>query len=193
MAKSVNKKPVQVQDEDDLSARMLRAISGPVAADPPPAAPVAESAPVQDTAANAPDGQAAAVKDQGPSKEPDWHKKGRKEAKTTVVRCIVIDKDDHWHQEAQVDLKGMDASGFMWGYYGQVLPVLVEMVAGTLTPWFLPDAAGESSNRLFKAAHPDGFKATFKHKNTMLQKIAIGLMVALVLGLVFIMYILINN
>lgn len=169
-------------DQDDLTAKMERIAAGKAAVqDPPKPVPI----PVQDqAAANAP-----------PPLEttPSWVKKTPAKVKTTVVRCIVIEQADHWHNEAQVDLKGMDTSAFSWGYYGVNLPVLVEQKDRTLKPFYLPDAAGESSNRLFKGANPDGFRATFKHRSNLLQKIQVGLMVALVLGLFFIMFILINN
>jgi len=120
-------------------------------------------------------------------------KKPPTKVKTTVVKCIVIDKTDHWHADAQVDLQGKDTSGFSWGYYGASYPVLVEAENGILLPFYLPDAAGESSNRLFKGANPDGFRATFRHRSNLLQKLQVGLMVVLVLGLFFIMFILINQ
>jgi hypothetical protein len=125
---------------------------------------------------------------------PIWNRKESK-TKTTVRRCIVIDRDDHWHSDAMVDLKGIDSTSFTWGYYGAKLPVLVESIKepGTLNPWIFMDAVGESSNRLFKGANPDGYKSAFKHRGNMLQKITIGLLVGLVLGMIFIMYILINN
>jgi hypothetical protein len=124
----------------------------------------------------------------------EWKRKETK-VKTTVRCCIVIDRDDHWHDQAQVDLKGIDATAFTWGYYGAKLPILVESLdqSGTLTPWYYGDAAGESSNRLFKGANPDGYKSAFKHRGNMLQKITIGLLIALILGLFFFMFILINN
>jgi hypothetical protein len=123
----------------------------------------------------------------------EWVKKVPAKVKTTVKRCIVIDKDDHWHQEAMVDLKGVDTTAFTWGYYGVQLPVLVEDFEGNLHPWYFRDQAGENSNRLYKAANPEGYKATFRHRNTLLQKIQVGLMVVLVLGLFFLMFVLINN
>lgn len=123
----------------------------------------------------------------------EWKKRVTTTKKTTDVRCIVIDKNDRWHQEAVVDLKGIDTTPFTWGYYGPNLPVLVEDDEGQLHPWIFKDQAGESSNRLYKAANPSGYKATFKHRYTLMQKIQVGLMVALVLGLFFLMFILINN
>lgn len=122
----------------------------------------------------------------------EWKRKEAVAPKTTVKRCIVIDKDDHWHTGTPVDLQGIDTTGFTFGYYGTRYPVLVENDAGELEPFYLPDAVGESSNRLFKGANPDGFRSTFKHRSSLLSKIAVGLMVALVLGLFFIMFILIN-
>lgn len=122
----------------------------------------------------------------------DWKRKKPAKAKTTFVRCILIDKYDHWHQNAMIDLKGKDTSAFTWGYYGVDYPVLIEQPDGQLFPFYLPDDAGESSNRLYKGAHPDGFRSTFKHRNSLLQKIQIGLMVGLVLGLFGIMFVLIN-
>lgn len=184
------------QVKDPVLAEMERILAGEAKVKAPAAPPVQGP---RGSAATAPepavkwDGKDKPVQVQG--KEPAWLKKSRLPVKTTVRRCIVIDKDDHWHQEAQVDLKGVDATEFTWGYYGQLLPVLVEQKdqPGLLKPFHLPDAAGENSNRLFKAANPDGFRARFRRKSPLLQKIQVGLMVALVLGLFFIMFILINN
>lgn len=122
----------------------------------------------------------------------DWQKKPTGKLKTTVVKCIVIDRADHWHQNAMIDLKGKDTTAFTWGYYGFDYPILVEKEDGSLKPFYLPDSAGESSNRLYKGANPDGFRATFKHRSSLLQKLQVGLMVALVLGLFGIMFVLIN-
>jgi hypothetical protein len=122
-----------------------------------------------------------------------WMRKKPAKSKGTIVNCIVIDKDNHWNPDAKVDLKGMDTSSFTWGYYGTSYPVLLENKNGELEPFYLPDAAGESSNRLYKGANPEGFRATFRHKSSLLQKIQVGLMVALVLGLFFLMYVLVNN
>ena len=168
------------EDQDDLLAQMERIIAGgPVVQDPP--------LPVQDQAE-------AITPDQLEHKEATvWRKKTPAKVKTTIVRCIVIDQRDHWHNDAQVDLKGMDTSTYTWGYYGLNLPVLIEQVDGSLKPFYLPDLAGESSNRLYKGANPDGFRSTFKHRSNLLQKLQVGLMVTLVLGLFIIMFILINN
>lgn len=180
--------PDQAEDllKDIMAGKITFDMPAPDKLDPPASAGSAPTAPVQAAEDETPP---------APSTDPEWKRKGAGKVKTTVRRCIVIDREDHWHQEAQVDLKGIDATAFTWGYYGQQLPVLVESKdkAGVLNPWYFQDAAGESSNRLYKGAHPDGFKSTFKHRTSMLQKIAIGLMVALVLGLFFIMFILINQ
>ena len=125
--------------------------------------------------------------------EPVWKRKEPTNGKTTIVRCLVIDQLEHWHDNALVDLKGLDTTAYTWGYYGVNLPVLVEQKDGSLLPFHLPDTVGESSNRLYKATHPEGFRATFRHRSNLLQKIQIGLMVALVLGLFGIMFILINQ
>lgn len=122
----------------------------------------------------------------------EWKKKDVK-IKTTVIRCLVIDRNDRWHENAQVDLHDTDTGGFTWGYYGTSYPVLVEDDEGKLHPWYLPDAVGESSNRLYKGANPEGFRNTFRHRSTTLQKIQVGLMVVLALGLFFIMFVLINQ
>lgn len=192
MSKTNGNKPVQVQDQaEDLLKNIIAGkvsfdMPTPDLLDPPPSAGSATTGP----------DQAAAVKTPPePSSEAIWKRKDAAKVKTTVRRCIVIDREDHWHQEAMVDLKGVDATAFTWGYYGQSLPVLIESAekSGVLNPWYFQDAAGESSNRLFKGANPDGFKSTFKHRSNLLQKIQIGLMVALVLGLFFIMFILINQ
>ena len=134
----------------------------------------------------------------GPEQTPDtkaltvWERKQSAKPKTTVVRCLVIDKENHWHAEARVDLKGADTANYTWGYYGSGYPVLIEQPNGDLQPFHLPDVVGESSNRLYKAANPDGFRASFKHRGNLLQKIQTGLMVALILGLFAICYILIG-
>ena len=123
---------------------------------------------------------------------PDWIRKTPAKVKTTIRQCIVIDLHNRWDDRALVDLKGMDTYGFSWGYYGFWYPVLVEQEDHILKPYYHTDTAGESSNRLFKAANPDGFRATFRHRSNILTKLQVGLMVALVLGLFFIMFILIN-
>ena len=176
--------------QDDVNIKMLEALkSGPVIQDQA-AEPAAVPGPVV--------ADPRAVKATEPSRDqdnsaPEWKLTKGKKVKSTVVSCIVIDKYDHWHGGAKVDLKGIDATAFTWGYYGSQFPVLVEQKDGTLLPFYLPDAAGESSNRLYKGAHPDGFKATFKHKSSILQKIQIGLMVGLVIGIFVLIYILINQ
>jgi len=121
----------------------------------------------------------------------DWRRKNKGKNKTTVVRCIVIDSLNHWHKDAQIDLKGMDTSAFTWGYYGVDYPVLIEESNG-LKPFYLPDDAGESSNRLYKAANPDGFKAAFRYHSNLLEKIKIGLMAGIIFGLFGILILLIN-
>jgi hypothetical protein len=121
-----------------------------------------------------------------------WARKAPPEKKTTIVRCIVIDKDHYWHTNTPVDLDGKDSSGYTWGYYGTNYPVLVEQEDGKLEPFYLPDAAGESSNRLYKGANPDGFRSTFRHRGNLLAKIQIGLMVTLVISLFFIMFLIID-
>jgi len=123
----------------------------------------------------------------------EWKKKKTASPKTTVVKSIIIDRNDRWHESASVDLHGMDASAFTWGYYGTSYPVLVEDNAGKLQPFYLPDAAGESSNRLYKGANPEGFRNTFKHRSTILQKIQLGMMVVLCLGLFFLIFVFVNQ
>jgi len=168
----------------EISAELERIIAGtPVAQEVPDPLPV--SVPAQDEATEARTAGEGIVRD-------DWKKKKTAKLKTTVVRCVVIDRADHWHQDAMIDLKGKDTTAFTWGYYGVDYPILVEQEDGSLKPFYLPDVAGESSNRLFKGANPDGFKATFKHRGNLLQKLQVGLMVALVLGLFGIMFVLIG-
>jgi hypothetical protein len=175
MAQVKIKKTLAKRDTDEILARMERITIGEPEIKPPVIIPAT------------PD-----VSPPVPKTDPEWLKKSPAKVKTTVVRCIVIDKADHWNGEAQVDLHGADTTAYAWGYYGVQLPVLVEAPDGALRPFYLPDAAGESSNRLFKGANPDGFRATFRHRSNLLQKLQVGLMVALVLGLCFIMYILIG-
>lgn len=119
----------------------------------------------------------------------EWKRKAVK-SNSTTVKCIVIDRNDRWHEAAEVDLHGMDTTQFTWGYYGSSYPVLVEDETGKLSPWYLPDLAGESCDRLYKGANPEGFRNTFKHRSTTLHKIQVGLMVALVAGILFLIYIL---
>lgn len=110
----------------------------------------------------------------------------------TKTKCIVIDKYGRWHENVLLDLQGRDPSEYTWNYYGAWYPVLVQ-VKDMLIPYVHADAVGESSSRLWKAANPEGFKNTFRHTNNMLQKIQIGLMVLLVLGIFFLIFILINQ
>lgn len=181
--------------KDDINFKMLEAIKGgPAVADPPAAAPAPAADPgkvVQDQAPAADQGQGEDPAYGG--NLPEWKKDKSGKAKSTVVPCIVIDKNDHWHGGAKVDLKGRDPTAYTWGYYGTQYPVLVEQRDGALMPFYLPDAVGENSNRLYKGAHPEGFRATFKHTSSILQKVQVGLMVALVLGIFLLMYVLINQ
>lgn len=166
--------------EYDAQEAMENIISGTSLVKTTPSAPVAvEERPATETV-----GQ--------PDFTPEWIKRPSTRPKTTVAQCIVIDLNNRWNEKAMVDLKGADTSGYSWGYYGVQLPVLVEQTDGSLKPFHLPDEAGENSGRLYKASHPEGYRAAFKHRSNLLQKIQLGLMVALVLGMFFISYVLIS-
>ena len=122
-----------------------------------------------------------------------WAKKnGKKKSKTGLTNCIVIDKFECWHENVPVNLGDINPLPFTWGYYGRRYPVLIEK-NDKLVPYAHSDMVGESCNRLFKAGHPDGFKNTFKHTNSLLQKIQLGLMVIIVIAIFFLIYILINR
>lgn len=184
LLKRQKKEPADQPKAEDQAIADLKALLA--ARHPVPPAPVQEAQP-----------------DAGPGIE--WQPEGGTEADnlvwkrkpevvlTTMVSCVVIDRFSRWHEGVKVDLHGMDTTGFTWGNYGSSFPVLVEDDGGKLQPWYLPDTVGESSNRLYKAANPEGFRNTFKHRSTMLHKIQVGLMVALVLGLFFLMFILTNQ
>lgn len=171
------KTKVKTEQADPVIEEMKRMLEAPQAAKPFVEPETAKQKPKEETI----------------TEGPEWKKKSSDKQKTTVVKCIVIDKKNHWHTGADVDLKGADTAAYTWGYYGATYPVLVEDEKGMLNPWYLPDAVGESSTRLYKGANPEGFKATFKHRSNMMQKLQIGLMVAVVLGLFFLMYILISH
>lgn len=116
----------------------------------------------------------------------------RKSSPSVVTKraCIVIDQNNIWHEKAMVDLKGMEANRFTWGYYGKYYPVLVQGADGKLNPWYYSDAAGENSSYLYLAENPEGYKNTFSRKYPLLEKIRIGLMVTLLIALFFILYLL---
>jgi hypothetical protein len=122
-----------------------------------------------------------------------WNDKKQNVKVGTKTKCIVIDKYNRWHEDVMLDLKGRDTSEYSWCYYGTWFPVLVEQKDGLILPYIHTDAVGESSNRLWKAANPEGFKNTFKHTNSMMQKIQLGLMVAVVLGIFGLIFVLINQ
>jgi hypothetical protein len=127
-------------------------------------------------------------------KEPEpipWVKKNGKK-KSALTPCIVIDKFKHWHENAMINLGDIDLLPFTWGYYGKRLPVLTEK-NNKLEPYLHSDMVGESCNLLYKMGHPDGFKNTFKHVNSLLQKIQIGLMVAIVLGIFGLIYVMVSG
>lgn len=120
-----------------------------------------------------------------------WVKKNGKK-KTSLPLCIIIDKYNRWHEKVPVNLGNINPLPFTWGYYGNQFPVLVEK-NDKLEPYLHSDMVGESCNRLYKAGQPDGFKNTFKHTNSLLQKIQLGLMVIIVIAIFFLIYILINR
>lgn len=107
------------------------------------------------------------------------------------TRCIVIDKYNRWFEGVPLDLKGWDTSEFEWGYYGSRYPVLVEK-NGILMPYLHTDIVSESSTRLWKAAHPEGFRNTFKHTNSTMQKVAIGLMAGILIAMIVLIYAMAN-
>jgi hypothetical protein len=113
--------------------------------------------------------------------------------KPKLTECIVIDKDGKWHENTKLDLKGQDMSECTWGYYGKRFPVLVETKGG-LKPYIPQDHTGaESPHRLFIAAKSSGYKAYMRIDNSLLRKIQIGMMALLVIGILFLIYILINR
>jgi hypothetical protein len=116
-------------------------------------------------------------------------------SKPVKTACIVIDWRLRWHQGVMVDLKGIDTSAFKWGYYGQNLPVLIQRSPNSkiLTPFYLSDVVGESPNRLYKGANPDGFRATFKHRASLLHKIQVGLMAAIAGGTILLFYAMVSG
>jgi hypothetical protein len=119
-----------------------------------------------------------------------WKAPAQLKKKSGIRSCIVI-ADNYWY-EMKVDLKDMDTSDCEWGYYGAKFPVLVEK-DGQLFPYLYSDTIGESATRLFKAANPEGFKECFRHRNGIMEKLKLGLMVALVLGIFMLIYILLNQ
>jgi len=121
-----------------------------------------------------------------------WEPEPDKKQKDIMQACIVIDRNNRWHQKAKVNTTGMHLSDSTWGYYGTNYPVFVESQNRELIPFILQDTAGENSNRLYKGANPSGFKATFKHRNNLMGKIQTGLMIALVLSLLFMMFLFLN-
>lgn len=121
-----------------------------------------------------------------------WQKPVIKRRSSSTM-CIVVDKFNNWHDNQMVDLGDRDVKNFSWNYYGTWLPLLVEDQNGELRPFYLSDAVGDSPGRLFKAAHPEGWRATWKHVKSVLQKVLLGLMVAVVLGTFFLIFLLINQ
>lgn len=121
-----------------------------------------------------------------------WVKKnGKKHAALTP--CFIIDKNNKWHNSVPINLGDINPEPFTWGYYGVRRPLLIEN-GDKLEPYYVQmDLVGESCNRVYKAGHPDGFKNTFKHTSSLLQKIQIGLMAVIVIAIFFLIYILINR
>lgn len=125
------------------------------------------------------------------SQAPTWLKTPEK-TKSTIIPCIIIDKRNRWHDKAKVDLKGINATDFTWQYYGYSYPVLVEQEDNTLQPFYLPESAGENCNVLYKKATSPGYRAINQRKNSMLQKLQVGLMVAVVIVLFVLMFVLLD-
>jgi len=128
---------------------------------------------------------------EGITQAPIWLKTPEK-TKSTIIPCIVIDKRNRWHDRVKVDLKGIDATDFTWQYYGYNYPVLVEQEDNTLQPFYLPESAGENCNVLYKKATSPGYRAINQRKNSMLQKLQVGLMVAVVIVLFVLMFVLLD-
>lgn len=126
-------------------------------------------------------------------KIPVWMKGKVSKKNPNATHCWVISNDNKLYKEARVNLNGIDAGDFTWGYYGTDIPVLIEDGEGKLNPFYLPDAVGESPILLFLANFPENYKALYKRENTFLKKLAIWLMVALVGVLLLFMVIFIGS
>jgi len=111
----------------------------------------------------------------------------------TVVPCIVIDRNQTWHDNVLVDLKGKDVSASTWIYYGKPFPVLVEKENGTLVTWELYDVVGGSSAQLYVAANPEGWRSAWTPISTLMEKVKTGAMIALVIALLFLIFIIIKG
>jgi hypothetical protein len=114
-----------------------------------------------------------------------------KPAVAKKTACIIIDHKRDWHGTEMIDLKGQDVSDCMWGYYGKRYPVLVETDDKGGLKKYLPNdtALGESPHRLYIAAKSSAYKSYMHIDSDLLKKIQIGLMALLVVGILFLIYI----
>jgi len=118
---------------------------------------------------------------------------GKKHKAEVKTACIVIDSKNQWHQDEMIALGDRDVADCKWGYYGKRYPVLIEK-GGYLIPYIPKDDVGiESPHRLFIAAKSAAYKMYMRIDSDLLKKIQIGLMALLAIGVLFLIYILVNQ
>ena len=121
-----------------------------------------------------------------------WDRPGKKiKTKDGKVMCTIISKGT-WYENQKINPDGLFLDECQWGYYGDKRPYLIEN-EGKLTPYEHCDVVGESPSRLYKGANPEGWRGTWTHRSKWMQKVKIGLMVAVVLGIFFLIFILISQ
>lgn len=123
-----------------------------------------------------------------------WKRQEKKKKAGEIVetKCIVIDKYHNWNEGVKVNLQGADTSSFEFNSYGVKYPMLVEK-DNKLAPYHPSDKTGESPNLLFIAAKTSNYKNYMKLPGDLLRKIQIGLMAGLVIGIMFLIYVLISR
>jgi len=88
----------------------------------------------------------------------------------------------------------MDVSRSIWRYYDRYYVVLVEVTGivfeRLLMPFIPPDDADAiPPDKLYRAANPRDFEQAFTPQDTLMEKIRLGLLIALVIGLFFLIWI----
>lgn len=120
-----------------------------------------------------------------------WEKPKAKPTKSGKVVCDVI-ANGVWYENQKVALGDIDIEESKWAYYGSRKPVLIKR-GNELLPYVHSDVVGDSPPRLFKGANPEGWKGTWTHHSGLLEKLKIGMMVALVIATFVLIYVLINQ
>lgn len=117
--------------------------------------------------------------------KPPETKKPRTPAKT---KCFIIDKFSRWHDEVSLPLGDLDVTEFNYNYYGDKRPLFIQTKDDMLVPYYPRDAVGESPSLVFIAAKCTAYKNYMRMPSDTLRKIQIGLMAAIVIGILVLIY-----